>query len=185
MNPKHIQIKKTNNSDFQHIMQVEEQAFGSIKEAQLTAELLNDPTAKPILSLLAFHEDKAIGHILFTRLYINERTIDQPLIHILAPLAVIPRYQKHGIGGLLIKEGLKKLKEWKVEMVFVLGHMEYYPKYGFIQDVKKLGYEAPFPIPDEFANAWMVQSLNPWGISLKHGKVICADALNKEEHWRE
>jgi len=185
MKPSHIQIKKTTTNDIWEIIRVEEQAFGSEKEAQLTADLLNDPTAGPIVSLLAFHENKAIGHILFTRLYMNKLASNQPIFHILAPLAVIPEYQKQGIGGLLIKEGLKSLKEMNSEMVFVLGHMDYYPRYGFIPDAKKLGYEAPFPIPEKFANAWMVQSLNRNGFTIEHGKVICSEALNKEEHWRE
>lgn len=185
MKIQNIQIKETGINDFDSIMTVEEQAFGYDKEAILTANLLKDPTAEPTLSLLAFDKNNPIGHILFTRVYMNEMTFNQPLIHILAPLAVIPEYQKQGIGGLLINEGIKQLKEMDSEMVFVLGHMEYYPKYNFIPDAGKLGYTAPYPIPDKFANAWMVQSLNPNGLVIKKGKVICANELNKPEHWRE
>lgn len=180
-----LQIRTTENKDFNAIMEVEERAFGSVKEAQLTADLINDPTAEPMLSLLAFHENKAVGHILFTRVYINEMTVSQPLIHILAPLAVVPEYQKKGFGGLLIHEGLKRLKEMDSQMVFVLGHMEYYPKYGFIPDAKEIGYTAPYPIPEENANAWMVQSLSSDGFVIKPGRVICANAMDKEEYWRE
>ena len=180
-----IQIRKTNSKDHEDIMLVEERAFGHTKEAQLTADLLKDKTAEPILSLLAFKGKKAIGQILFTRVYINELDTKQALVHILAPLAVIPEYQKQGVGGLLIEEGLKSLKEMGSEMVFVLGHMEYYPKFGFISDAKKIGFSAPFPIPDEFSNAWMVQSLNANGFRTDKGKVICSNELNKPEHWRE
>ncbi len=180
-----IQIRETGDQDFQDITEVEERAFGSVKEAQLTADLLKDKTAEPLLSLNAYLDNKAVGHILFTRLYLDVMTAEQPLIHILAPLAIIPEYQKKGIGGMLIREGQKKLKAMGSEMVFVLGHMEYYPKYGFIPDAARIGYEAPFPIPEEFANAWMVQSLTSEDFSLKKGKIICANALNKEEHWRE
>lgn len=180
-----IQIKETNNSDFHDIMVVEEQAFGNIKEAQLTADLLVDKTAEPILSLMAFRDNEAIGHILFTRVYINELNTKQPLLHILAPLAIVPEYQKQGVGGLLIIEGLKRLKEMGSEMAFVLGHMEYYPKFGFIPDAKKIGFTAPYPIPDEHANAWMVQSLNPNGFAIGKGNVICSNELNKPEYWRE
>ena len=70
-------------------------------------------------------------------------------------------------------------------MVFVLGHMEYYPRYGFTPDAGRLGFSAPYPIPSEFANAWMVQALQPYGLSKAKGKVICADALDRPEHWRE
>lgn len=184
MKTQNIQIRITTNVDFNDIMFVEEQAFGTDKEALLTADLLKDKTAEPILSLLAFDVNKAVGHILFTRAYINERK-SQTLFHILAPLAVIPEYQKQGIGGMLIKKGLKILKEMGSEMVLVLGHMEYYPKYGFIPNAKKLGYSAPYPIPEKFANAWMVQSLNPDGFVIPKGIVICSEKLNEPEHWRE
>ncbi len=184
MDLKNIEIKETGLNDFNNIMEVEEQAFGYDKEARLTADLLNDKTAKPILSLLAFYKDEAIGHVLFTRVYLDEMT-NQPLMHILAPLAIKPDYQKQGIGGLLIKEGLKRLKEMGSEMVFVLGHTEYYPKLGFVPDAKKIGFSAPFPIPEKFADAWMVQSLNLEGFQNRTGKIICANELNKPEHWRE
>ena len=180
-----IQIRETNNKDINDIMVVEERAFGYVKEAQLTANLLRDETAMPTLSLLAFDGEKAVGHILFTRVYKDKMDTEQPLIHILAPLAVIPEYQKQGIGGLLINEGLERLKKNGSEMVFVLGHMEYYPKFGFIPDAKKLGYIAPYPIPKEFSNAWMVQSLNPKGFIIEKGHIVCSKELNKPEHWRE
>ena len=86
---------------------------------------------------------------------------------------------------MLIRKGLKKLKDMGSEMVFVLGHMEYYPKFGFIPDAKKLGFSAPYPIPAEYANAWMVQSLNTKGFVIDNGNVICSNELNKPEHWRE
>lgn len=180
-----IQIRETKKEDFNNIMIVEERAFGYKKEAQLTADLLKDSTAKPVLSLLAFNGEEAIGHILFTRVYLDQMNDDQALMHILAPLAVIPEYQKQGIGGLLIKEGLRILAEWGSKVVFVLGHMDYYPRFGFIPDARQKGFIAPHPIPDEFANAWMVQSLNPKGILIKGGNVICSHELNKPEHWRE
>lgn len=185
MSNKNIQIKESNDNDFKKIMLVEQRAFGMDKEAKLTADLLGDETAKPYLSLLAFDGEKAVGHIIFTRVYMNEMSFDQPLIHILAPLAVIPEYQSQGIGSMLIKEGIKRLKEMGSEMLFVLGHIGYYDRFDFIVDAKALGYEAPFPIPEEFKNAWMVQSLSSEGFLIEKGKVICANSLNKEEHWRE
>ena len=181
---KNFRIKETGEKDLKDIYDVQARAFGYEKEAILTSELIADKTAMPCVSLLAFYEDKPVGHILFTRVYIEDRN-NTPLAHILAPLAVKPEYQKQGIGGKLILEGIKKLKKIKSEMVFVLGHMEYYPRYGFIPDAGKLGFEAPYPIPTEFANAWMVQEVRPEGLNVKKGKIICADALDKPEHWRE
>ncbi|MFA5228707.1 MAG: N-acetyltransferase, partial [Candidatus Paceibacterota bacterium] len=97
---KDIQIRETNTNDFNDIMTVEKQAFGYDKEAQLVADLLADKTAEPMVSLLAFYQNEAVGHILFTRTYFDNQET-QPMMHILAPLAVKPEYQRQGIGGML------------------------------------------------------------------------------------
>ena len=184
MNLRDIRITESGIKDVSQVIEVEKQAFGYDKEAELTAELLQDKTAKPIISLLAYYNKTPVGHILFTRAYINSMS-QQPLFHILAPLAVIPEYQKQGVGGLLIEEGLKRLKEIGSKMVLVLGHIDYYPRYGFIPNAGNKGYSAPYPIPDEVSEAWMVQSLNSEGFEIERGKVLCATELNKPEHWRE
>ncbi|MFR8834794.1 GNAT family N-acetyltransferase [Bacteroides sp. K03] len=136
------------------------------------------------MSLLARYNGKPVGHILFTKAEIEEATI-QPLIHILAPLAVIPDFQKQGIGGLLIRKGIQMLKEKGTKLVFVLGHKEYYPRHGFIQNAQGMGYTTPYPnpTPAEYAEYWMMQALTDE--ELVKGRIKCADALFKPEHWRE
>ena len=177
-----IHLRETFPEDFNDIMQVESQAFGYDKEARLAAGLLADPTAVPRLSLLAFHAGEAVGHILFTRARFAGRT-EQPLIHILAPLAVIPRFQRQGIGGLLIGAGLQILKDRGSELVFVLGSPEYYPKHGFRPGAQRLGYRPPYPIPASFAHCWMVQSVGAEGFGAGAGKIRCCDALDSPGHW--
>lgn len=181
---KDIQIRETDKSDLKDIIEVEKKAFGQEDEAELVNDLLRDKSAAPVVSLLAFYQNEAIGHILFSKATI-EGVTDPPLVYLLAPLAVKPAFQRQGIGGMLINEGLKKLSETGVEMVFVLGHAEYYPKYGFVPDAKSLGYPAPYAIPQEHANAWMVQATSSKGLSKKKGKVVCASAINKPEYWIE
>ena len=151
-------------------------------EADLTRNLLADPTAKPILSLLAYVANQPAGHILFTKMNIP----DAPNVRVslLAPLAVVPKFQRQGIGGALIKKGLERLSKQDIDLVFVLGHPTYYPRYGFTP-AGKLGFEAPYPIPEKDANAWMVQALKPNIIGFVSGKVLCSNALNKPEYWRE
>ena len=179
-----IQIRETNTNDFNDIMTVEKQAFGYDKEAQLVAELLADKTAEPLVSLLAFYQGEAIGHILFTRAYFDNQEA-QPMMHILAPLAVKPEYQRQGIGGMLIRAGIEKLREKGSNLVFVLGHLTYYPTYGFIPDAAKLGYPAPYPIAEEYSDYWMVQAISPKGFETGKGKIRCCDELNRPEHWRD
>lgn len=184
---KNITIRKTNIDDFDGIMQVVKLAFGYYKEAKLVAELLSDKTAEPMLSLLAFDNEKAVGHILFTRTYFENQQ-EQPIMHILAPLAVIPTYQRQGIGGMLINAGLEILKEMGSKLLFVLGHKEYYPRYGFLQNAQGMGFFTPYPdpMPDDYTDYWMVQSLTKDKLeTTPKGRIRCADTLNKPEHWRE
>lgn len=176
-------IREAVETDLNDVLQIERLAFGYEKEADLVRELLHDPSAKPVLSLLAFQKDRALGHILFTTAQLSGSQ-DSASIVILAPLAIVPDAQKQGIGGKLIEKGLELLSKSGVDLVFVLGHPEYYPRYEF-KPAGNLGFEAPYPIPDLHANAWMVQALRSGVIGTVSGKVICADALDKPEHWRE
>jgi predicted N-acetyltransferase YhbS len=168
------------------VLDIEKRAFGNGKGAviaDLVAALMDDPTAAPVLSLLAVENERALGHILFSKVTIadSEESLSAA---ILAPLAVVPEAQGHGIGGWLIRDGLRRLAEGDVKLVFVLGHPGYYPRHGF-QTAGVLGFAAPYPIPKEHAAAWMVQELRAGVIGTVKGRVICAEALDRPEHWRE
>ena len=176
-------IREASDSDLNDVLTVERLAFGRDEEAELVRALLSDASAKPILSLLAFKDDLAVGHILFTAAHLTNQQ-NTTAIALLAPLAVVPDAQKQGIGGKLIERGLQLLSRSGVDLVFVLGHPEYYPRHGF-KPSGCLGLEAPYPIAHEHSDAWMVQALRPNVIGSVHGKVICADALNKPEYWQE
>ena len=175
-------IRETTDADLKDILFVEREAFNSNKEADLTRDMLADPTAKPFLSLIAYIQNQPAGHILFTKAHLSNNP--KVAVSFLAPLAVVPKFQKQGIGSALIKKGLELLSKSDVDLVFVVGHPTYYPRHGFTP-AGKLGFEAFCPIPEKDANAWMVQALRPNLIGSVSGKVICCDALNKPEHWRE
>ncbi len=178
-----MHIRETNDADLNDILYVEREAFNSNKEADLTRDLLADPSAKPLLSLMAYVENQPAGHILFTA----GRLLNTPkkvTISFLAPLAVVPKFQKQGIGGALIRKGLELLSKASVDLVFVVGHPEYYPRHGFTP-ASKLGFETPHPMPEKHADAWMVKALRSGIIGSVSGKVICCDVLNKPELWRE
>ena len=176
-------IREASELELNDVLLVEKEAFGYDKESNLVKDLLSDLSAQPFFSLLAFHDDRAVGHILFTSARL-EGSQNDTSISLLAPLAVIPDFQKQGVGGKLVEHGLKHLANSGVGLVFVLGHPDYYPRYGF-KPAGVQGFEAPYPIPEEHANAWMVQELHPGVIGNVSGKVRCADVLNKPEHWRE
>ncbi|MFC1608370.1 GNAT family N-acetyltransferase [Candidatus Latescibacterota bacterium] len=177
-------IRKATDSDLSNVLSVESQAFGNDKESELVHGLLSDPTAMPLLSLIAMDGEKAVGHILFTNIKLTNDN-DTVSASILAPLAVIPAAQKQGVGGKLVQEGLRLLSETGIELVFVLGHPDYYPRHGFKAPAGALGFEAPYHIPEKHENAWMVQELRPGIIGSVKGKVVCSDVLNQPQHWRE
>ena len=151
--------------------------------AELVTALLDDPSAQPRLSLLTDEGDHPLGHILFTRVTISGH--EQSVIaSLLCPLAVAPDAQSRGIGGALVKAGLERLKQMGVDLVFVLGHPGYYPRFGFIP-AGQFGLHAPYPIEKKNAGAWMVQALQPGLLGRIEGKLNCADSLQNPEYWQE
>lgn len=122
MIPSEITVRETTPADLAAIVEVQKAAFGSDNEAGLTAKLLADPSAGPVVSLLALRGAEPVGHILFTRCRVENGGAEQPMLHILAPPAVVPACQKQGIGGRLIAEGLELLRRRGTRLVFVLGH---------------------------------------------------------------
>lgn len=178
-----MQIREATDADLEDVLCVEREAFGYEKEARLVQDLLGDPSARPLASFLAIDGDRAVGHILFTSARLEGDT-KNARIFLLAPLAVIPGFQKQGVGGRLIEHGLQTLSKSGVDLVFVLGHPGYYPRYGF-QPAGVRGFAAPYPIPAVHAAAWMVQELRPGVIGRVSGTVRCAEMLDRPEHWRE
>ncbi len=180
-----MNIRNTDVSERAAIRSVHERAFGDQGReiADLVSGLLDDETAVPLLSLAAEIEGRMVGHVLFTavRLQSDGRSVAS---RILAPLGVVSEQQGEGIGGALIREGLRRLASSGVELVFVLGHPGYYSKFGF-RPAGVLGLDAPYPIPDEHRDAWMVQALKPGVIGNVKGTIRCAAVLDQPRHWQE
>lgn len=181
-----MEIRKSTEADKSEIETVHIQAFGEkegLEIAKLVNDLLEDETAYPLLSLVAVKNNKIVGHVLYTCATITQTT-ESVSAQLLAPLAVLPEVQNQGIGAYLIREGLSQLRESGVELVFVLGHPNYYPRCGF-RIAGVIGFEAPYPIPEENADAWMVVELKEGVIGKVKGKVQCAKVLSHPQHWRE
>ncbi len=176
-----MRIIEASAADLETVLGIERLAFGDDDVADLVRDLADDPTARPLLSLLAWDGDLPVGHIMFTAARVRGAQ-DDAVVSILAPLAVVPDAQRRGIGGLLIESGVQRLAESGVGLVFVLGHPGYYPRHGF-EPASRLGLAAPYPISPE--DAWMVRPLSPGAIGRVRGTVECAEALDKPEHWRE
>ena len=180
-----MRIRCSTEADLNEISKIHLAAFGQEEGpeiAELVNALLEDATAEPLLSLVAESGGSLAGHILFTSA--NLLPGGEPSIQILAPLAVFPGFQNAGVGGALIRDGLDRLAKSGVDLVFVLGHPGYYPKYGF-QRAGVLGFAAPHPILPRNADAWMVQELGGGAIDKFGGTVNCSDVLNQPQYWQE
>jgi predicted N-acetyltransferase YhbS len=177
-------IRQSRDSDVAAIGDVHREAFDPEQGREivdLMNGLLADETARPILSLVAEVEGRIVGHVLFSAVRIPG-AYQHVRAQILAPLAVLPSFQGLGVGGALIREGLGQLSATGVGLVFVLGHPAYYPRFGF-QAAGRLGLTAPYPIPREHQEAWMVQELKPGQLGVVRGEVSCARTLDSPEHW--
>ena len=177
-----MQIVEAREHHLDHVLQVERQAFPCDEAVpRLVADLLQDATARPSLSLLAYEGALPVGHVLFTHARLTGASQAIPA-RILAPLAVIPECQCRGIGRELIERGVERLAKEGVRLVFVLGHPDYYPRCGFEPAIPH-GLMAPYPIEPEAA--WMVRALDAGVLGAVSGRVACAKAMDRPEYWRE
>ena len=176
-----MRVIESSDADLGAVLAVSRAAFGGEDVPALVRELLIDPSARPLLSLVVSDDGQIIGHALFTAVRVGtEETPGSAAI--LAPLAVLPDEQRRGVGGLLVRTGLGLLRDRGVRLVFLAGHPGYYPRHGFVPAYPQ-GFTPPFPVSP--AEAWMVRPLESDALGSAGGVVICADAINKAEHWRE
>ena len=107
-----------------------------------------------------------VGHIFFSPVSIESAASSFTAIG-LAPLAVLPEFQRQGIGSLLVQHGLKECLRLGFPVVVVLGHPRYYPRFGF-SPAKSKGLDCEYPVPDE---VFMVAELSPGALRGRTGLV--------------
>jgi putative acetyltransferase len=146
------------------IHEVNTLAFGQENEARLVENLRKSCSFNAQLSLAALEEGKIVGHILFSPITIESKKGSLPALAI-APMAVHPEFQNQGIWSRLVEEGLERCRSLSHKIVVVVGHPEFYPRFGFTQARGK-GLEAPFPVPDE---SFMVAELVPGALAVYRG----------------
>jgi len=176
-----MRVIESSGADLGAVLAVGRAAFGGEDVPALVRELLADPSARPLLSLVALNDGPIIGHALFTAARVGTELAPGSAV-ILAPLAVIPDAQGRGVGGLLLRTGIRLLSDRGIRLVFLAGHPGYYPRHGFVP-AYPLGFTPPFPVSPE--EAWMVRPLESDALGGTGGVVRCADAMDKAEHWRE
>lgn len=173
-----MQVREARASDAGQIRDVHLAAFGDEGPvvADLAMALIADESAKPVLVLVAVTGNGVVGSVIFSSVRIAGSAAGPSFI--LAPLAVAPGMQRRGIGRQLVESGLVALRERGAEWVFVLGDPRYYSRFGFSAGHK---VRAPHDLP--YPEAWMCLPLGKAVTSMPEGQLVCADSLNRPEHW--
>lgn len=153
-------IRREVSEDYNTIYSLVETAFSLSEhsdgnEQNLVNSLRKGDSFIPELSLVAEIDGVLVGYIMFTKAYINEYTV-----LVLAPLSVLPKYQKNGIGTALINEGHIKAKYLGYDYSIVLGSEKYYSKLGYVP-AKVFGMKSPFGLPSEKFMAYKLQENAP------------------------
>ena len=165
-------IRPETTEDAADIRHVNEEAFGGTVEADIVDKLRQRQAFT--LSLVAVYEDKVVGHILFSPVTIDSENISFSAIG-LGPMAVLPSFQRKGIGSKLVINGLQECQCIGHEIVIVLGHPEYYPRFGFVR-ASTCGIKCEYDVPNE---VFMVLELRPGVLSGRSGIVKYQPEFNE------
>lgn len=160
-----MKIRQEQKSDYKKVYEINKQAFGQETESILVEKVRSGENFVPELSLVAEQDDEIVGHILFSKIKIIGEAEYESLS--LAPMAVLPKFQRQGVGGELITAGLAIAKKLGFESVIVVGHNEYYPRFGF-KKASLWDLKCPFEVPDE---AFMAIELVEDSLKDKAGSV--------------
>lgn len=142
-------LRPARREDRAAIRSIHEAAFGQRGEADLALALHDG--GHVVASIVATIGDDPVGHIVFSELALrvanSSRTVRGAA---LAPVAILPELQRRGLGGALIEAGLSACREAGVQAAIVLGHREYYPRFGFSSELA-LRVRAPWSGPSFMA----------------------------------
>jgi putative acetyltransferase len=146
-------IRSEQETDHAAVRAVNAAAFDTAAEADLVDALRMQ--AQPLVSLVAEQEREVVGHILFSPVTLVGHA-DLRLAG-LAPMAVTPVHQRKGIGSALVRAGLDRCRQEGFVAVVVLGHPEYYPRFGFAP-ATRFGIRSEYAVPDDVFMAMELQA---------------------------
>ena len=163
MNEK-VRIRHEQRGEVAAIRRVNELAFGQATEADLVDRLRENGDLT--LSLVAVDGDQIVGHILFSPVVIE--SAGQSIMAVgLAPMAVLPERQRQGVGSSLVEAGLDECRRLGHQAVVVLGHPDYYPRFGFVP-ASRFRLRSEYDVADE---VFMAIELRPGALAGCAGTV--------------
>lgn len=159
-----LMIRPEMPGDAAAIRRVNEEAFGGTDEADIIEKLRSRQAFT--LSLVATRAGVVVGHILFSPVNIESENLSFTAVG-LGPMAVLPDYQRQGIGSKLVRAGLEECRLSGQDIVVVLGYPEYYPRFGFVTAMPK-GIACEYDVPEE---AFMILELIEGALDGRSGTV--------------
>ena len=176
-----MNIRLAQETDLDSILKVIETAFSDEENKvimNLVQELSREVTSPSIKSLVAEVDNQVIGYVSFSPIFLKSDSSISG--YILAPLAVVPKHQKKGIGSNLIKSGIDMLTENGVGVVLVYGDPDYYGRFGFKAEIG-LSFVPPYSLQYPFG--WTGIMLNETPVPEQPIQFDCVAALSKPELW--
>ena len=144
-----IEIREEHAGDVSEIRELNQHAFGQSQEGNIVDALRSNGAV--LLSLVATLDGQVVGHILYSPVSLSG--VDGAA---LGPMAVLPQHQRQGIGSKLVEAGNRRLKESGCPFIIVVGHANFYPRFGF-KPARTCGITCEWELPDE---AFMVLTLD-------------------------
>ena len=174
-----MRIRASAERDKAGLAALHRRAFGGAEGAavaELALALLDDASARPLLSLVAELDGEIAGHALFSAAGIGAGEAGNA--RILAPLAVAPDQQRRGMGGALIRHGLTRLRAEGARLALVYGDPGYYGRHGF-----RAGHAIEPAFEPACPAGWLALALQAGALASARGKIRCARSLNDPRHW--
>jgi putative acetyltransferase len=160
-----INIREERPDDVPTVRDLNRRAFGQDQESNIVDALRANGAA--LLSLVATMNDRVVGHIMYSSAVVGNCVKGAAL----GPMAVLPEYQRQGIGSKLIEVGNRKLKDAACPFIIVVGHANYYPRFGF-RPASEHGITCEWDVPDD---VFML-------LVLDHAKMEGVSGLAKYRH---
>jgi putative acetyltransferase len=153
-----IEIREERPDDIAAVREVNKLAFGQDQESNIVDALRTNGAA--LLLLVATMDDRVVGHIMYSPVSVGDMINGAAL----GPMAVLPEHQQQGIGSKLVEAGNRRLKDAGYPFIILVGHAEYYPRFGF-RPASEYGIRCEWDVPDDVFMVLILDQPKMQGVS--------------------